>query len=121
MFVLSQGVKGNPTEKFPPAFWIEPLQRFMRGESCEARVPLPPRCPNTTISPASPGEPVTKAWHQGGYSNDWDCCTSGHARGGGKSCNAVCAKAECAAAGMRWVELNSSVFPYTCCDQHGRG
>jgi hypothetical protein len=106
MFDLSQGVKGHPNQKFPPAFWIEPLQRFMRGESCEARVAVPPHCPNA-------------AWSQGGYSNDWDCCTSSYSRGNGtKSCDVKCAQAECKAADMKWLPLNNSVYPYTCCNHH---
>jgi hypothetical protein len=52
MFVLSQGVEGAPNQQFPEPFWIAPLERFMRGGACDARVPLAPHCPSD-------------AWHQG--------------------------------------------------------
>ena len=58
MFVLSQGVEGAPHQQFPEPFWIAPLERFMRGETCDAKVPRAPWIsaishtppPNTTHS-----------------------------------------------------------------------
>jgi hypothetical protein len=109
MFVLSQAVKGKPQLTFPEPFWIAPLERFMQGESCNAKVPTPTKCPATTVG--KPDGP--NAWHQGGYVSDWNCCTSGANRGAGHSCNATCAQAECAATpGMHWRPLN---IVYTCC------
>jgi hypothetical protein len=62
MFVLSQGVAGAPHQLFPEPFWIAPLERFMRGEACDARVPRAPKCP---VSPVGPPLPPGNAWHQG--------------------------------------------------------
>ena len=111
MFVLSQG-SGQHGPSSPEPFWIGPLERFMTGASCAAKDPRPTECPRTTVG----SREGPNAWHQGGYVSDWDCCTSGANRGGGYSCNATCARAECAATpGMHWRALNNSVFPYTCC------
>lgn len=115
MFDLSQGTKDNPGQLFPPPYWVAPLQRFIRGEACNAKIAVAPHCPNATVWPPLPPGP---AWKQGGYDNDWDCCTSGSSRGAGRSCDAACAHAECLAAGMHWLPLNNSLFPFTCCNNH---
>jgi hypothetical protein len=118
MFDLSRGVKGDPNQRFPADYWIGPLQRYIRGERCVAKEPTPPHCPNGTVGPPLPAG--SNAWHQGGYVDDWDCCTSGANRGAGRSCDVGCAQAECAAAGMHWLPLNNSLFPFTCCNAHNK-
>eukprot|EP01046_Picozoa_sp_COSAG06_P005713 COSAG06_NODE_258_length_18940_cov_15.039648_14_plen_94_part_00 len=84
----------------------------MRGESCQAKVVTPTKCPAGQVGPPLP---PGNAWHQGGYVSDWGCCTSSANRGAGHECNASCAKGECAAAGMHWRDLNNSIYPFTCC------
>ena len=107
MFSLRQG-GAEPSS--PEAFWIAPLERFMRGESCDAKLPTPTKCPTGQVWPPLP---PGNAWHQGGYVTDWDCCTTSSDRGAGHECNASCAQGECAAAGMYWRSLNNE--PFTCC------
>lgn len=62
MFVLSQGVIGAPHQLFPEPFWIAPLERFIRGESCDAKILKAPTCP---VSPLGPPLPPGNAWKQG--------------------------------------------------------
>ena len=70
MFSLSQGA-GRHEPIAPELFWIAPLERFMLGGSCAAKVPTPTKCPVTAVgNRAGPN-----AWHQGGYVSDWACCT----------------------------------------------
>ena len=108
-------LRSSPTTQlFPEPFWIKPLEHFMSGASCQAKVPTPPKCPGGSVGPPLP---PGKAWHQGGDSNDWNCCTSGANRGAGHNCNESCAHAECTAAGMHWRN-RSAKQPYTCCNPH---
>ena len=72
MFVLKQGHK-DPQSNFPESFWIDELQKFIRGGGCDATYPKRTVCPNATIGPHS--------WTPGG---DPHCCTSFSNRGKGE-------------------------------------
>lgn len=108
MFLIKQG-QPTPAANFPEPFWIAPLQRFMAGGGCVARVPKAIICPNATVGPAD-------SWTPGG---DPGCCTSSSRRASNATCDEACAQRECAAANMVWRPENYSVHPFECC--HGNG
>ena len=104
MFLLRQGEQ-EPAANFPEPFWIAPLQRFMAGGGCDARLPDNITCPHASVGP--PG-----SWGPGG---DAGCCESSSRRAGNVTCDEACAMAECAAAGMVWHPENYTVHPFECC------
>ena len=103
----------------PQSFWTAPLERFMRGGECSAKVPNVRVCPNASKMHTGPAS----AWRRADDSWPWvpsevhECCETNAQRGSGwPACSASCAKAECeATSGMVWVPQNYSIHPYLCC------
>jgi hypothetical protein len=113
MFLLEQSGKPHTPGKgwlfadAPEPFWIAQLERFMGGGGCVPTLAPTLVCPTASVGPAS-------SWRA---ADDPTCCESDGRRPfpTGVPCNVSCAKAECAAAGMKWKEENLDIHPYECC------
>lgn len=107
MFQIKQSKTGPGHGNWPEAFWIAPLRKWVSGGTCEAVIPKRTICPKASVGPAD-------SWQPGGIAPH--CCVSLSHRGDHATCNVECAEKECAAdPGMKWVPLNYSHNPYTCC------
>ena len=109
----------GPAPLAPEPFWIKPLEIFIGGGRCDAKITAPRVCPNASRTGTGPAT----AWSRANDGSPWiphgftGCCEANGQRGAGwPICSESCARAECdATSGMIWVLQNFSKHPYLCC------
>jgi hypothetical protein len=105
-----------PPPDDPEPFWLAPLERYMRGGGCAAKVPPQRVCPNASKVGTGPAY----AWRHAAdtpAAAGRACCESNSNRGPGfPLCQVACAKRECESdVAWEWVPQNYSLHPFLCC------